>query len=134
MNIDEQFIFSFVICMCLMLVAISTVYDVTKRRCSRQTRKCFTAFSLHSNYKNLMNISKSDSVVRCIDGLKILSAIWIMIWHRRMNFRFHEPNLFATTWDSFVFRFSERFSFGIDSFFICSAITVTLSILRSFEV
>lgn len=80
-----------------------------------------------------MRISKSESVIRSIAGIKVLSAFWIMIWHRRMRIRPNERKYFATDWDNFVFRFSERFTFGIDSFFICSAVTVTLSIMRSLE-
>jgi peptidoglycan/LPS O-acetylase OafA/YrhL len=117
----------------MLFTVLSTIYDVVMQKLGGQPNKLIKAFSISSNFNNLMKINKSDSIVRCMDGIKVLSATWIMIWHRRMPYRYGGRKFFATVGDEFVFRFAERFAFGIDAFFICSAIAVTLSILRSLE-
>lgn len=53
------------------LSTLSTLYDVYTRQ---KKKESFLIFSIVDNFKNLMKINESESAIRCIDGLKVISS------------------------------------------------------------
>lgn len=63
----------------IILIIVSTSYDILTSKFNGKSIKFFAIFSLYSNLKTLMKINYSESAIRCIDGIKVLSAFWIAI-------------------------------------------------------
>lgn len=111
---------------------LCTCYDIITSKLRREPKKVFTAFSLVSNFKSLMKINKSESAIKCIDGMKALSALWIVHGHRGFLLI---QNEFTDAWwlEHLYFKFASNGALAIVCFFVCSAILVTQSMLRSME-
>lgn len=116
----------------MILTLLSTFYDVTIRKYKKEPKKLLNAFSLYTNFNNLMKINHSESAMKCIDGMKVLSAFWIIVGHRKL-FSFKMRSNHYEKWDGFARQVVEGYNFGVDTFITCSAILVTQSLLRAFE-
>ena len=91
------------------------------------------AFSFLKNWNILTKISDQKSI-DCINGLRVLSAFWIIAGHRR--------NVYRSTMSDFEgFNDVERkfgkildlHQFAVDTFMVISAYLLTLSCLKSIE-
>ena len=82
-----------------------------------------------SNYSELVNINKSSSVINCIDGIKVLSAIWICVGHRKPK-NLLSSKLFI---DKTILNAIGRFDIAVTTFFVCSAVVVTQSLLKALD-
>ncbi|CRL04333.1 CLUMA_CG017427, isoform A, partial [Clunio marinus] len=95
----------------------------------------FDKFAM-SNFRNLMKKNESSTAINCIDGLKSISALWIMIGHRKQffGFPFQHKNLdHLSWWDYYLVRFVSEYATSVITFFVCSAILITLSLLKSLD-
>lgn len=66
--------FSSVLTILGILTAASTFYDVYMRKFELKGREVYSTFSVVSNFEVLLKINRSNSVINCIDGLKVLSG------------------------------------------------------------
>lgn len=105
------------------------------RKKGRAPSKAVEAFSVHSNFENLTQVHNAGSTIRSIDGIKVLSAMWIIIGHRKdfMNEPFPHRRHQNNWLEELVFDFFSSYLYCVDTFFACSAILVTQSLLRSFD-
>jgi peptidoglycan/LPS O-acetylase OafA/YrhL len=81
------------------------------------------------NFKDLMKINRSTSVINCIDGLKVLSAFWIIMGHRKRYNHFKPEDSF----DKLVLLMIGGYHFGVTIFIVCSGVLVTQSFLRAID-
>lgn len=128
----NRFTFSFVLSTLAIITIICTFYDIWMRK----PKKFSSIFSCYSNFCDLMKSTKSESTISCIDGLKVLSAIWIIIGHRRDIL--HEPfparrHGNVVLWEGVALKIFTSYFYCVETFLVCSAILVTHSLLRSFE-
>ncbi|KAJ1526315.1 hypothetical protein ONE63_009465 [Megalurothrips usitatus] len=86
---EAEFRDLFVISLCvllLLLLLVGTVLDLTLRTDDKQTRQnaaALLAFSAWTNGRRLLTISPpSDSNFTCINGIRFLSAMWVVMGHR----------------------------------------------------
>lgn len=113
-----------------LLAAISTIYDLVTRAVAHEPRKYLSIFSFPENFKELMKINKSESSINCIDGIKVLAAITIILGHR--------SDWMRNPWPSFWFGRLVRMAIGmylnsVDTFLVCSALLITQSMLRTMK-
>lgn len=87
-------------------------------------------FNMEHNLSNIMRLNHSKSHVKCIDGMKVLAALYIIVGHR-MFFSFKEKRLYG--WQGSVKKFLMRYDFGLDVFFVCSGVLITMSLLRNLQ-
>jgi hypothetical protein len=114
----------------------STIYDIWMEKRERKPCNTLTIFSLNSNFRDLMKINESNSIINCIDGIKVLSAIWIIIGHRRdmMMSLFHKrSHQNVVLWDEAAVGIVNNYFYCVVTFLTCSGILVAQSFLRSFE-
>ena len=123
---------SYILTALVVLTFFSTLYDIIARKYGKEPKKFFSAFSLYTNFNNLMKINNSASAIRCIDGMKVLSAFWIIVGHRKF-FSFHNSSHNYAFWERFSSQAIDGYNFGVDTFITCSAILVTQSLMRTFE-
>lgn len=133
---DNRSNFSFILSTLVIITIICTSYDIWMRYHGRKQKKFSSIFSCYSNFCDLMKFTKPESTISCIDGLKVLSAIWIIVGHRRDIL--HEP--FPTRrhgniilWEEVAMKIFASYFYCVETFLACSAILVTHSLLRSFE-
>ncbi|CAH1100858.1 unnamed protein product [Psylliodes chrysocephalus] len=66
------------------IVILATLDDIYCNN-QKQTKGCIqlvvTAFSAYTNGKKLFELPKYPSEVSCVDGLKVLSMVWIVLLH-----------------------------------------------------
>jgi peptidoglycan/LPS O-acetylase OafA/YrhL len=106
------------------------LFDIFTRKSQSGGRKLFSIFSLANNIQKLMRIENLKSQIRCIDGMKVLAAFYIILGHR-YEFSRHQPSL--SELQKQVNRFIYGYQFGLDVFFVCSGVLLTMSLLRNFE-
>jgi hypothetical protein len=112
-------------------VGFSTFHDQFSQKFNWKKKKIFSCFSLSSNFNDFIKINSSESVIKCINSLKVLSAFWIVIGHRNAQSRL------LSTDDSLlgqeVLMFFKGFQRGVTVFFVCSAILVMQSLFKAFD-
>jgi peptidoglycan/LPS O-acetylase OafA/YrhL len=81
------------------------------------------------NFKDLVKINRSSSVINCIDGLKVLSAFWNVVGNRK-RFNSIKPK---TTVEKFVMTIIQSHQLAQTIFIVCSGILVTQSFLKAIE-
>lgn len=124
------YFYSSIISTLLLITLISTLLDMCSKNFLKRTNKVFTIFSLAHNFSNLMKTSNSKSQIRCIDGMKIFAAFYIIIGHR-MEFTFRIKALGG--WQNSIKEFITGYKFGLDVFFVCSGVLITMSLLRNLQ-
>jgi peptidoglycan/LPS O-acetylase OafA/YrhL len=97
--------------------------------------KCFIAFSIRENLMKLMKFSPSEDSIGCINGIKVLAALWIIIGHR-MDMMIENPDvmsLFMGFGERMILSFARMFTSVVDTFFVASGILVTRKCFRLFQ-
>jgi hypothetical protein len=56
------------------LTISSTIYHFFEWKFGLKSRKALKTFSIADNLKKLVNIKESESVIKCIDGMKVISG------------------------------------------------------------
>lgn len=113
-----------------------TIHDIWRRRLGKQPRNGRKIFSLYSNFKELMKINEAETTIQCINGIKVLSCILIIIGHRRDLIKDLFPKVYennVTFGSDHILRYLDSYKRAVDTFFACSGILVTQSLLRCYE-
>lgn len=106
------------------------------RKSPKAPIKAFTAFSLYTNFKDLIKTNHSIITISCIDGIKVLAAGWIIIGHRVDFMKEPFPGRWyqdIVLWDRIAIRMIAGYFYCVETFLACSAILVTQSMLKSFD-
>ncbi|CRK95353.1 CLUMA_CG008671, isoform A [Clunio marinus] len=82
----------------------------------------------------LKTLNKDPAIIRCIDGIKVLTAVWIIIGHRNdmitqlFGDKAIMPN--RNLWESTINNFITRYFRAVDTFLACSAILTVQTFLK----
>jgi hypothetical protein len=130
-QIDESFIgFSLLSLTLIFVTTLSTIFDAVSQKFNRRWTEYFTIFSLVSNYKEFVRVNKSDSVIKCINSIKVLTTFWIIMGHRQ-SYSNYTPG--TSLFDQFVTSIYAEFMRGVTIFFTCSGILAIQSVLKALE-
>ncbi|XP_070502427.1 nose resistant to fluoxetine protein 6-like [Chironomus tepperi] len=135
LSINLLDIFVLFILIALVLITSICTYLDLKYRGKKLNNKFLKAFSAHQNYKYLSKYVSNEQSIECVNGLKVLSAIWIIIGHR-MDMIVENSNVireFMSSEEKFILRISEMFTSVVDIFFLISGMLVTMKCLRLFK-
>jgi peptidoglycan/LPS O-acetylase OafA/YrhL len=97
------------------------------------------AFSIHSNGKNLFDMTRNETSnsIECLNGLRSLSLLWIIFGHRFFDmFLSPATNTQVATeeWLGSIFSLSHTtFHLAVDTFFLMGGLLVTWSVMKSFD-
>lgn len=71
----------FSVTICLMIA--STVYEIILKQKNIKPKPILMAFSVYTNGKKLFSVekSKSPNVIHCINGIRSITLMWVMIGH-----------------------------------------------------
>ncbi|XP_018315299.1 nose resistant to fluoxetine protein 6 [Mycetomoellerius zeteki] len=66
-----------------LIIITSTGYDIVIQRQTNTSKlkNTFTAFSLYTNGKKLLQTDRREDSIRCLDGLRFISICWIIYGH-----------------------------------------------------
>ncbi|CRK99662.1 CLUMA_CG013082, isoform A [Clunio marinus] len=130
MNLFDGFALS-VLLLIIFLNVGSTLCQILFEKLGKPS-KLLSIFSIKTNFERLMRRNESNSAIGCIDALKALSAFWIMFGHRSQRFAFsYEEN--SQWWSYLLGKLMNRYEKGVITFFVCSAILLTISLLRDLD-
>lgn len=118
----------FVFVSIILLSVVSSAYDVITKLNGHEPRKSLTIFSFPRNFAELMKINKTESSINCIDGMKVLAAITIIIGHRSDFMGMPWPKHWMGI---FVRNAIGMYQSSVDTFLVCSAFLITQSLLRA---
>lgn len=79
--------------------------------------------------------SKEEDSIDCMNGIKVLAAIWIIIGHR-MDMMIENPDvmsLFMSFGERLILSMARMFTTIVDTFFVVSGILVTQKCLKLFK-
>jgi hypothetical protein len=139
----------------------STVYDVVmKERKSKETEKkifhmfyistyylfCYLeppsnvlrSFSVYSNANRLLSCeqSKSPDNLQCLNGLRVVSIVWVVFLHRH-EFTLFQPNMNAAYQQEWIQSFYAMIWHGgyvaVDTFLVMSGVLVALQFFKERE-
>jgi hypothetical protein len=105
---------------------------------TKNSRSLLYKFSLKNNLKILFSNRESRRSIKCIDGIKVLTALWLMLGHR-LSFFHHlstTQNIHDTSWwtpEGLLLSFITSFTLGVDIFLIITIILATQSLIEMFE-
>ncbi|KAJ8956800.1 hypothetical protein NQ318_014214, partial [Aromia moschata] len=69
----------------LVIVVISTAYDLySNNQISVTKYELLVAFSAYSNGKKLFSITNNSTELSCLNGIRVLSMIWVVVGHMFM--------------------------------------------------
>ncbi|KAL7028544.1 hypothetical protein ACKWTF_005887 [Chironomus riparius] len=118
----------------ILITSICTYFDL-KYRGKKFNNKFLKAFSAYENFKCLSKYAINERSIECVNGLKVLSAIWIIIGHR-MDMIIENSNVireFMSSEERLILRISEMFTSVVDIFFLISGLLVAIKCLRLFK-
>ncbi|XP_063533236.1 nose resistant to fluoxetine protein 6-like [Cydia strobilella] len=119
------------------LTAFSTIYDLYNvflhEKAPTEPNKLLTSFSVFTNTRRLFTFSKTPGSIDCLDGLRSLSILWVVIGHSFSNM------LYGTTinlLDVFVWATSSKATWlvsavlSVDTFFMMSGLLVVYTTVK----
>lgn len=130
--------FRFILIFLMSLVVLSTMYDVSLRKCQGRNRnEILLSFSLMTNGRNLLCMDQSNSeTITCLHGIRGLSIFSIMFFHSyffRVFTPFHDEAIF-NEWVKSSFASSiSALNISVDSFLVMSAALTARSILKELD-
>ena len=113
----------------------SKLLHITNFPGKKFNNKFLKAFSAHDNFKYLSKHVSNERSIECVNGMKVLSAIWIIIGHR-MDMIVENSNVireFMSSEERLILRISEMFTSIVDIFFLISGMLVAVKCLRMFK-
>lgn len=96
------------------------------------------SFSAYTNGKKLFDISKSKSPnsIRCLNGLRGISVLWIIFGHRFVNQQRFPLTNHATVHELYNNIYSvilTSYDSAVDTFFVMGAVLLTMSVLKALD-
>lgn len=125
----------------LMLI-LSTTYDVLMQYQEKETCKLYIAFSVYTNGEKLFDItrSKSKHSIDCLNGLRAIALMWIILGHRVLDRTFIHISTtnanekeFEEWMETLPSVFIASFHIWVDTFFVMGGLLVTWSLLKSLD-
>lgn len=115
----------------------STLYEAIVCKLNIHPNDWLSCFSIVSNSHHLFNINQESPPIASINGIRALSAIWIVMGHRYAIY-FNTPIInrtdIAIVWMPQLFSgFVNSFTFAVDSFLLLGGFLVAKSLLKEFE-
>lgn len=143
-NIEsDQIIPLSIISALLVLIALATAIDVVRRYRGQQIKilsnkliKCWLSFSMCVNSRRLLNCRESDGMIKPLNGMKVISLIWIMLAHTYMTLDFRALGRLISTRElpkGFLFQIVLNASLAIETFFFLSGTLVTYQTLKKMK-
>ncbi|XP_031622733.1 nose resistant to fluoxetine protein 6-like isoform X2 [Contarinia nasturtii] len=122
----------------LCLVLASTFYDVSCTLNRREKSQLFLAFSFYTNGKNLFSVQEPNSTdtIRCIDGIRAISAICVVLFHQNFIYSEVPRQNYNTIFHNKTEYFNLIFYIGlqaVDTFFVLSGLLLSIGILKKFK-
>uniref|UniRef100_A0A1Y1LDZ7 Nose resistant-to-fluoxetine protein N-terminal domain-containing protein n=1 Tax=Photinus pyralis TaxID=7054 RepID=A0A1Y1LDZ7_PHOPY len=120
-----------------LVIAASTTYDIYLYTTESQVKhQALVAFSILKNGKKLIAIENNAKQITCMNGIRVISTMWIILDHR-YSVQFYFPlwnNFYKETWTrSAGNMFMINAQMAVDTFFLLSGILVTYVYLWSAE-
>lgn len=88
-------------------VLSSTLYDIVKAYQSRKASQILSAFSIFRNIENLFETRHEAAPLECLNGLRVLSMLWIILYYSFTEFRrivaVYNPNYYNEVLSFFTF-------------------------------
>lgn len=114
----------------IILTVASSIYGIVMRFIGREPRQSLLIFSLPRNLSELFKINKPESSINCIDGIKVLAAVTIIVGHRS----YWMANPWPESWLGRAVRMAiEMYDNSVTTFLACSAFLIAQSFLRSLK-
>ncbi|CRK93494.1 CLUMA_CG007030, isoform A [Clunio marinus] len=121
----------------LLLIA-STLYDIRQRSQKKEPHELFIAFSMYTNGERLFDMteSKSRHSIDCLNGLRAVSLLWIIVGHRTFNqlaVSYMNGKDFGQFMATIPSVFLAIFHIWVDTFFVMGGLLVTISFLNALD-
>ncbi|KAL7035541.1 hypothetical protein ACKWTF_008432 [Chironomus riparius] len=121
----------------IILIILSTGYEVTSNLLNRKKSPLFSSFSLYSNSKGIMTMKASSSKeMLFLHGIRSLAIIWIVVCHTYTNF-WQVPVFNSQQYFEWIRQISAMFILsgvmGVDTFFLMSSMLLTMSVFRELD-
>jgi hypothetical protein len=123
-------VFRFLAVLGSLLIVCGTSHDILARKRHLKPSKVANIFSAWKNFDELLVINESSSVIKCINAMKVISALWIVCGHRQEKLKIQKTDFFL---EKFVLTAVEPFTNAVVTFIVCSAVVVTQSLMKSFD-
>lgn len=116
---------------------LSTWYEISCNIQNSKKYEILCVFSINSNLKSIMRMKPSSSKeIIFLHGIRALSITWIVICHTYAFFMML-PTLNSNDYFTWIQNFSSMFFLsgfmGVDTFFLLSAMLLTLSVFNELD-
>ncbi|XP_066999855.2 nose resistant to fluoxetine protein 6 [Anabrus simplex] len=115
------------------VVVLSTGYDVLTRKAESRSN-LLMAFSVYTNGKKLLAISKSEDTLHCLHGIRFLSMAWVVVSHRYMDAVYAPSQNLVTYLPNFIsswkYLFVTNGHLSVDTFFFLSGLLAAYVFFR----
>ncbi|KAJ3657597.1 hypothetical protein Zmor_009385 [Zophobas morio] len=119
----------------LVLVVASTAFDLFLYYTKRESpHELFIAFSFFSNGKKLLRSTKNPDQLLCLNGIKSISMMWIVIGHSYSGMRNSPLSNFAELrkWmQNAANMYMMGATIAVDSFFVAAGLVAVYTFLKS---
>ncbi|KAL0831528.1 hypothetical protein ABMA28_002322 [Loxostege sticticalis] len=110
-----------------LLSLLSTIYDVVDKHVYKnETQKStFIIFSIYTNCRRLLNFASGPDALHCVDGIRALAMLWVLIGHTFSSVHFWSNPLVGYEWQqSPEALWLVSATITVDTFFTLSGILV----------
>ncbi|KAK9753368.1 Acyltransferase family [Popillia japonica] len=116
------------------LVVICSVYDEVIRDKRREAHPLYVAFSLKRNFSKIVEHSKNDSRIACLDGLRVFSILWVILGHRfsiSEIFPFVNAD-YSQKWRRSTYtQYAQGASSAVDTFMFLTGLLMAMSFVKT---
>lgn len=137
-ELEESMLPTFAFITFVILIAIllcSTVYEATSKQ---PTNNLATAFSLLRNSKTLFNFSDDRRNLKCVDGLRTLTMLWLVTYHTFRSYEYYTPSKVnpeaVQAWQqSFRYSFIHYAPLAVDTFLLLCGLLLAYKFMQDRE-
>ncbi|XP_063893606.1 nose resistant to fluoxetine protein 6 [Helicoverpa armigera] len=121
-----------------LLTIVSTSYDIWHTIILKKDPKTVSVigrcFSVYTNGRRVMNFQSSPNSIECLDGIRAMAMLWVVLGHTFSSVAFFQNPLDAFTWaTSWQSLWITSATVTVDTFFTLSGFLVVYTALGKFN-
>ncbi|KAJ2950206.1 hypothetical protein O0L34_g11568 [Tuta absoluta] len=121
----------------LLLTVISTSYDVWQTVILKNNRKSlnplYCSFSIYTNSRRLTTFTKNPGALECLDGIRAISMMWVILGHAFTTFPVRLNLIDTTSWGlSIESTWVTAAPISVDTFFMLSGLLLVYTAAAKF--
>ncbi|CAH2096594.1 unnamed protein product [Euphydryas editha] len=125
-------VFSTILLVTILSTSFTLYQTFILNKDNSEIKKIYSCFSIYTNTKRFLNVNNPPGTIECIDGIRAISMLWVIIGHTYLltNFVYLTNAIYAITWiSSFTSVWVNAAPIAVDTFLTLSGILCVYTVV-----